>query len=57
MADERLVNKAAEKVLDMCTPQQMPSKADAKDFLEDVIANLRSSVEALDEEIEAESDE
>jgi hypothetical protein len=55
MAKEHLVNQAAEAVEALCTPEKMPSKADALDFLEDVIARLKSSAEALEEEIENES--
>lgn len=54
MADGRLVEKAVERVEEFCSPSRMPAKADAVDFLEDVIAQLQSSIEALREEIENE---
>ena len=56
MADPELVNKATEAVQEYCTPEKM-SKEDAIDFLEDVIAQLESSKEAIEEEIENEGKE
>jgi len=56
MADPNTVNEAVEKVNEYCTPEKM-SKEDAVDFLEDVIAQLESSKDALEEEIENEQEE
>lgn len=53
MADDDLVDRAVEAVEKLCEPGKM-SKAEAVDFLEDVISRLESSVEALKEEIENE---
>jgi hypothetical protein len=50
MADDKLVREAVEAVEEMCRPERM-SKAEAVDFLEDVVAQLESSMEALHEEI------
>jgi hypothetical protein len=52
MADSALVQKAVEAVLELCTPDKMPAKADAVDFLEDVVSSLDASIEALKEELE-----
>lgn len=48
---DELVDKAVDEVEAHCTPDKM-SKQQAMDFLEDVIARLESSVEALREEID-----
>lgn len=53
MANELGVQLAVSKVEDLCSPDKM-SKAEAKDFLEEVITVLQSSVEALGDEIESE---
>lgn len=47
------VDEAVELVEGMCGPSQM-SKAEALEFLEEVIERLRASVEALHTEIENE---
>lgn len=49
---DELVDKAVEAVEAMCAPAMMPDKKEALDFLEDVIARLESSADALREEIE-----
>jgi hypothetical protein len=46
---DKLVTEAIEAVEAMCTPDRM-SKTDAIDFLEDVVARLESSIEALRDE-------
>ena len=56
MADPAVVQLAVEGVEKLCTPELM-SKEDAVDFLEDVISQLESSKEALEEEIQNEKGE
>jgi len=56
MADQAVVQAAVEAVEKYCTPELM-TKEDAIDFLEDVISQLESSKEALEEEIENEKEE
>lgn len=51
MSDENIVNAAAEAVEEFCSPDKM-SKPEAIDFLEDVISRLRSSMEAIQEEMD-----
>lgn len=51
--DEELVRRAVDLVEALCTPDKMP-KTDAVEFLGAVIAQLDSSIEALQEEIENE---
>jgi len=53
MADDKLVNQAVEAVERLCSPDKM-TKEQAIDFLEDVISQLDSSLEALREETEDE---
>jgi hypothetical protein len=50
------VDQAVDAVEALCAPDQM-SKVEAVDFLEEVIARLRSSIEALYVEIENEDEE
>lgn len=56
MADQILVQKAVDAVNEFCTPEKMPAKQDAVDFLEEVVADLQSSIEALEEEIAEEEE-
>jgi len=53
---DRRVDDAVDAVQAFCTPDQM-SKTDAIDFLEEVIARLQTSIEALQDEIENRTDE
>ena len=50
------IELAVDYVEALCTPDKM-SKSQAVDFLEDVIARLRTSVEALNDEIQNEEAE
>jgi hypothetical protein len=50
------VDQAVEAAEALCAPDQM-SKVEAVDFLEEVIARLWSSIEALNVEIENEDEE
>lgn len=52
-AMDKRVDEAVELVEGMCAPGVM-TKQEAVDFLEDVLARLESSVEALREEIDNE---
>jgi hypothetical protein len=47
---DHAIDMAVEQVEEHCTPSRM-GKAESVDFLEGVIARLRSSIEALNEEI------
>ena len=53
---DRRVDDAVDAVQTFCMPDQM-SKTDAIDFLEEVIARLQTSIEALQDEIENRTDE
>ncbi len=56
MADPQKVQEAVNAVENLCSPELMDKEA-AIDFLEDVIASLESSKEALEEELENEAAE
>jgi hypothetical protein len=53
---ETEIDAAIDQVEERCTPDKM-SKSEAVDYLEGVIARLRTSVEALEEEIGNAGDE
>jgi hypothetical protein len=51
-----VVEEAVDAVEALCAPDQM-TKGEALEFLEEVIGRLRSSIEALRDEIENEAEE